>query len=334
MFARLGETIKAYCMGSGGRFAPCASVMMATLARPEGERRYLLALPNNSQPAKRPLVIVLHGAGASAEQLLGLAFPPSPLSVWLEIAEREKIVLVAPDAGEDGWSDCFASDVRVAKKNDVAFVSAIIDHTIEEHHVDPERVYVMGVSRGGLLAYRIAVEIPHKLASFSALLAGMPRPSHVRVPRRPLSALIIGATSDPLIPYAGGKYFYTLSYLGAVCSIEDTARFWCELGGLSDTPAVSELAHRHVWDKTRVTLSLWGGNPKQLQVGLYKIIDGGHAEPSASQRYPSWITKLVGRQNADFEVAEAAWTFFRDKRREAYSDDATPFVASTAGVSA
>lgn len=48
-------------------------------------------------------------------------------------------------------------------------------------------------------------------------------------------------------------------------------------------------------------------------MGLYKIENGGHAEPSITKRYPYFINKLVGRQNADFEVAEAAWEFFREK---------------------
>lgn len=292
-------------------------MIVKSLNRPEGGRRYLMALPSKTPCSKRPLVIALHGTGATAEQLFGMAFPPSPLSVWLEIAERDDVVVVAADAGEDGWSDCFASDARVAKQDDVAFISAIIDHAIAEHEADPERVYVMGVSRGGLLAYRIAAEIPHKLAAFSAVLACMPPPERVRMPSKPLSALIIGATADPLMPYTGGKYFYALRFLDQVSSIEDSARFWCELAGLTETSAVSELAHRHDWDKTRVVLYLWGGDPTKLQVGLYKIIDGGHAEPSIAQRYPSWINKLVGQQNADLEVAEAAWTFFKDKCRAA-----------------
>lgn len=315
MFANIGRAIKVACCGSSNSSAPRARIVAKHLMRPEGERRYLLALPSKSPTSKRPLVIALHGAGASAEQLFGMAFPPSPLSVWLEIGEREEIVVAAADAGKGGWSDCFASDARVAQKDDVAFIAAIIDHTIAEHEVDPERVYIIGVSRGGLLTYRVAAEIPHKLAGFSAVLACMPPPDRMRMPIKPLSALIIGATADPLMPYKGGKYFYTLGFLDPVTSIEDSARFWCELAGLSGKPAMSELTHRHAWDKTRMTHYLWGEDPAQLQVGLYKIDGGGHAEPSSTQRYPVWINKLVGRQNADLEVAEAAWAFFKDKRR-------------------
>jgi polyhydroxybutyrate depolymerase len=51
-----------------------------------------------------------------------------------------------------------------------------------------------------------------------------------------------------------------------------------------------------------------------LQVGLYRIDGAGHAEPSRLKRYPRFINWLTGLQNADLEVAEAAWDFFREKR--------------------
>jgi polyhydroxybutyrate depolymerase len=71
----------------------------ATLDRPEGLRHYLIATPPARQPGKRALVVVLHGGGASARQVMGLAYPSSPLSVFLKIAAREEIVVIAPDAG-------------------------------------------------------------------------------------------------------------------------------------------------------------------------------------------------------------------------------------------
>jgi len=314
MLGRLRAGLKATFLGTAAGSSACAQTAPGTLLRPEGMRSYLLAQPGRRQEGKRPLVIVLHGAGASAEQVMGQAFPPSPLSVWLEIAERENVVVLAADAGAGGWSDCFASAERVAKKDDVAFVSALIDKAVAEYDVDAARVYLIGVSRGGLLAYRAAVEIPHKLAAFSAVLSCMPPPHAAPAPTVALPALIIGCTADPLMPYRGGKYFYTLGFLDPVCSIEDSARTWRELAGLADQASVLELPKLNRWDKTRATRWMWGDAADGLQVGLYKIENGGHAEPSITKRYPYFINKLVGRQNADFEVAEAAWEFFREKR--------------------
>lgn len=288
--------------------------MSATLGRPEGTRRYLVATPPAGTPGGRGLIVVLHGAGASAEQVLGLAFPPSPLSLWLNIAARDQLVVIAPDAGNGGWSDCFASDERVARKNDVAFIDALIEHAITHHHVDPARVYLIGVSRGGWMAYAAAIALPHKLAAFSVILAGMPPPGRITMPSTPLPALIFGCTADPLIRYHGGKPWYAFGFAEPVRSIEESVQVWRELAGLPDTPVVVKLPVGDPQGRTSVTRYMWGEAADHLQVGLYRIDGAGHAEPSRLKRYPRFINWLTGLQNADLETAEAAWEFFREKR--------------------
>jgi len=306
--------MRAAFLGSSHSAGPCAAVTPVQLQRPEGQRDYLLALPRKPPSGKRPLVVILHGAGASAKQVLGMAFPPSPLSVWLEIAEREGVIVAAADAGKGGWSDCFAGDERVAKKDDVAFIGAIIDDAIARHGADPGRVHVIGVSRGGLMAYRVAAEIPQRLAAFSALLACMPPPGRARQPTVALPALILGCTHDPFMPYEGGKRLLTLGILEPMMGIEASARVWRELAGLADAPLVEAMTRADGRGRTRATRFLWGeaGGP---QVALYRIDGGGHAEPSRLKRYPELINRLVGPQNGDFDIAEVAWDFFRDKRR-------------------
>ena len=310
---RFKAALRAAFLGSSARSGPCADVLPVSLQRPEGRRDYLLALPGKPASGKRPLVVILHGAGASARQVLGMAFPPSPLSVWLEIAQREQVIVAAADAGKGGWSDCFAGAARVARKDDVAFIGAIIDDAIARHGADPDRVCVIGVSRGGLMAYRVAVEIPHKLAAFSALLACMPPRGRAAAPTVPLSALILACTDDPFMPYGGGKHFRTLGFLEPMMGIADSVRVWRELAGLSDIPHVQAIAPAAGGNGTRATRYLWGA-AQGPQVALYRIDGGGHAEPSRLKRYPGIINRLVGPQNADVETAEAAWDFFRDKR--------------------
>jgi polyhydroxybutyrate depolymerase len=69
--------------------APTAPVVEIDMLRPEGLRHYLQAVPTGPVAGMRPMV-VLRGSGASAAQVQGMAFPPSPLSVSLEISQRER----------------------------------------------------------------------------------------------------------------------------------------------------------------------------------------------------------------------------------------------------
>lgn len=319
MFSHAGVTahVNAIFRGSSDSAGPGLVPVSATLERPEGPRCYLVAAPPGKTPGGRGLIVVLHGAGASARQVMGLAFPPSPLSVWLEIAAREQLVVMAPDAGKGGWTDCFASSERKAKKDDVGFIGALIDRAVAEHDVDPARVYLIGVSRGGWMAYAVAKALPHRLAAFSSVLAGMPPPGRVQEPATPLPALIVGCTADPLIRYRGGKPWYAFRMAEPVSGIEDSAHAWRLLAGLPDTPHVTRLPMLDPRARTSVTRFLWGDDPHGLQVGLYRIEGAGHAEPSRLKRYPRFVNWLTGLQNGDLEVAEAAWEFFRDKRSRA-----------------
>ncbi|KQV45890.1 hypothetical protein ASE26_02755 [Duganella sp. Root198D2] len=288
------------------------------MMRPEGPRHYLKAVPGRQTGAKRPLVVVLHGSGASAEQVLGLAFPFSPLSVWLEIAEREQAVVVAPDGiklrGQRAWNDGFAAVWSNPQCDDVAFIGAVIDRAIAEDGVDPERVCVIGVSKGGMMAYRVAVELAPRLAAFATVLAAMPQRACYSMPTIPLPALIVAGEQDPFIPYSGGKSFVTLWFAAPALGIEATTALWRKLAGLEGTPAVEQVPAAQ-GDSTRAIRHTWGDDSSALQIVLLKIAGGGHAEPSRKKRYPGMFSLFPGQQNAAVEISEEAWAFFKDKRR-------------------
>ncbi len=284
-------------------------------------RHFLKGTPSQAAAGKRPLVIVLHGAGASAAQVLGMAFPPSPLSVWLDIAEREQLLVIAPDGcqrrGERCWNDGNAGISANPRADDVGLVGALIDLAIAEDDVDPARVYVIGVSKGGMLAYRLASEIGARLAAFSAVLAAMPVATTYDAPAVALPALIVAGTADLLIPYARRRQFYRYkifsSLIAPLLTVEETVAVWRGLAGLSGAPQVSMVAQHKPGAPTRVSCYTWGDDAR-CQVTLVRIDGGGHAEPSISQRYPGMMRWFPGAQNGDVEVAELAWQFFSKQR--------------------
>jgi polyhydroxybutyrate depolymerase len=313
IISTLSTALKSGFLGIDTQSANIAKVTPHELMRPEGMRHYLMALPSQNVTEKRPLVVILHGGGASAKQVLGMAFPPSPLSVWLEIAEREQLVVVAPEGCKKGWNDSFADVANKPQTDDTGFIEAIIDLAIANHAVDPARVFVIGVSKGGTMAYRLASEIAPKLAGFAAVLATMPAKSVCPPTKTAISALIIANTKDPFIPFNGGKFFYT-PLLSPMISAEETVAVWRNLAGLADTPTVTQIAHSNRHNPTSAKRYVWGTDPKKIQVSFVKVDRAGHTEPSQLKRYPWLLTRLIGAQNADIEVAEEAWAFFKDKR--------------------
>jgi polyhydroxybutyrate depolymerase len=292
------------------------------MVRPEGTRHYFVADPAPKVDHRIPLVILLHGHTGSAQQLLGQGIGAAPLSLWLEIAANEGVVVIAADGakGSDdkqGWNDCRADAASNPRTDDVGFVAALIDLAVKENQVDPKRVYVMGMSNGGFMAFRAGIELPNRIAAIATVGASMAANSQCQTPAKQLSVLMINGDADPLVPYRGGDVrFYSQKSRGSSLAVEDAARSWRLLDGLAEQPAETrDFPKLDSNDKTYARLRSWGSDPKRYQVELIRVEGGGHVEPSIRQRIGGLYRGLVGAQNGDFEAAEEAWRFFKDKSR-------------------
>lgn len=304
----------------------CAASMAATirpldLPRPEGPRHVLVATPDRAAAGPRPLVVLLHGHGGSAAQLLGQQHTAAPLSVWLQIAEREGWLLAAPDGlngadGHPGWNDCRSDAANNPRSDDVGLLAALIDEMVSRQQADPARVFLMGMSNGGMMSFRAAAALGPRLAAFATVSAAMPADLSCVPTPHPLSALIVAGTADPLVPYAGGEvHFMSRVSRGRVLGAQASAAYWRELARLPAEPWRREsLPHRDSADPTRAERTVWGADPAKLQVELLRIEGGGHIEPSLSQRPRRLYTSIVGEQNGDLEMAEEAFAFFKGKR--------------------
>lgn len=309
--------------------AGAAGLQAVELARPDGERHYLVQVPEAAgEGAAHPLIILLHGHGGSAAQLMGEQHSAAPMSVWRRIAARDGVIVAAPDGlrggdGHAGWNDCRSDAAGNPPSDDVGFIDALIEREIAQHHADPQRLYAMGMSNGGVFVYRLAMELHHPLAGIVAVSASMPAASRCAAPSRPVSLLVIGGTADPLMPYEGGDiHFVTQTSRGKVIGAEASVAAWRQVDGLAEQPAHSEvLAQADAKDRTRVTRTVWGAEPAGLQVELLRIEGGGHVEPSRTQRYARLYLSFVGAQNGDVEAAEEAWDFLKPKHLTGKYDD-------------
>lgn len=296
-----------------------ATITSAEIARPEGPRHYLMATPAQMAAGKRPLVIVLHGHTGSANLVFGKERLNDPMQQWLEIADREQLLVIAPDGmkgGDDkrGWNDCRADASTNPKSDDVGLIGALIDKAVADNNADPDRVYVIGMSNGGIMTFRLGVELAPRLAAIATVAALWPAKSLCPAPIHPLPLLMVHGTADKVVPYAGGEVGHMLlKGRGTTLSADQTLALWRKPLHLSDAATKEEsLPHQRESGDTSVRHFVWG----QDQLEFYQVERGGHSEPSIHHRM-GWIAgALLGAQNADFEVAGEAWRFFRDKRRQ------------------
>ncbi|GLH71924.1 polyhydroxybutyrate depolymerase [Geothrix limicola] len=310
----------ALLVGCLGIPAQAASITEGIVATKDGPRHFLVAVPAGPAQPRRPLVIVLHGHMGNAKNTLGTGLQERcPLSAWAAIADREGLVVAALDGakgedGKQGWNDGRPGSTGNPTTDDVAFAKAVIDRMERDQNTDPQRVYAMGMSNGGVFTFRLALELDHPLAAIAATCASMPG-DHAPAPAsRPMSVLMIEGTKDPLMPYEGGQVHFYKKLRGAVLGTEASLAYWRKVDGLGGVPTQQTIPPAgRSGDPTRVTRMTWG-DPGGPQVVLLKVEGGGHCEPSLAHRYGLLYTAVCGKQNGDVESAEEAWRFFRDKR--------------------
>ena len=114
---------------------------------------YQLFLPRGYQAdgkANWPLLIFLHGSGERGDDVARVKVHGPP-----KIADRDPafpFILVSPLLGTDqDW--------------DIARLDRLLDYIIRTYRVDPARIYLTGLSRGGHATWRWAMAEPHKFAA-------------------------------------------------------------------------------------------------------------------------------------------------------------------------
>jgi len=290
-------------------------ILDQTIAINGTEREYHIFVPND-QP-NNPVVVLLHGNTGSSDQSLGLTNAKSPQKVWLSIAEQNNFILVVPNGSlgsteRRGWNDCRNDAEGQPPMNDVLFIDQLLGKVQTDYGYNTGKVFIAGVSNGGIMALRLAMEIPEKITAFSAVIASMPENSECINSTVPISALFMNGTDDPIIPYEGGQ---VPGNRGKVKSTEESMAYWIDRNGTSESPIVGIIPDRNTDDDCTAERFLYTNGTNNTEVALYKITNGGHTEPSISERYSNIYLSIVGNQNADFEMAAKIWAFFKDKSK-------------------
>ena len=266
------------------------------------DRTYLLHLPA-SHPAKNvPLVIVLHGSGGSGRGM-------ERLTGFSAVANREGFAVVYPDGLWRNWNDG-RGRIAFPRTDDAGFLIALIDRLTNAGIVDPHRVYVAGISNGGMMAQRLACEAPDKVAAVASVAATLPeRIAPDCKPLRPVSMLFIHGTKDPLVPYTGGEITspHGIPSGSRVFSLDGTARFWATRDGCPDSPESSSLPDR-ASDGTTVRVVRYHSCRDGSAVEAYTVDGGGHTWPGGLQYLPKF---LIGKTSHNLNADETMWEFFR-----------------------
>jgi polyhydroxybutyrate depolymerase len=197
--------------------------------------------------------------------------------------------------------------------DDVGFLSALIDRMISEENADPSRVFATGISNGGFMSLRLAMERSDRVAAVAAVAAGIPKVLEARRPANPVAVLLCNGTEDRRIPYGGGRMPRLGGSCGDVLSTPATARWWAASNGCTGAPVGRGLPDRDPSDGTRVSVVTYEPCAAGTAVVLYRVDGGGHTWPNGLQYLPRF---LVGRVTHDVDGTREIFDFLaRHARR-------------------
>jgi predicted peptidase len=113
---------------------------------------YLLYLPPEYEKTKArwPLMVFLHGIREVGDKLAKVRIH-GPLKIGWMRGRKLPFVVVSPQSPEEGWN--------------VPALNALLDEVVKLPRIDPDRVYLTGLSMGGAGTWAFAAAHPDRFAA-------------------------------------------------------------------------------------------------------------------------------------------------------------------------
>jgi len=133
------------------------------------ERSFRVNLPSDTNDPI-PLMIILHGLGETSAAWYGVA----------SYTTNQGFATVRPESGTflsnsgTGNVKLWNAILDTARFDDVLFISDVIDYMLTNYDfIDHDRIYVLGSSNGGYMAYRLACDLAYRITSFTSVTGNM-----------------------------------------------------------------------------------------------------------------------------------------------------------------
>ncbi|HET6881825.1 MAG TPA: PHB depolymerase family esterase [Pirellulales bacterium] len=240
-------------------------------------RSYVVHVPKQpAASAPLPVVLALHGATMNGAMM-----------AWFTDLNRKAdeagFLAVYPN-GTGRRSSLFWNGGNCcgwAMQNnidDVAFINALLDELMKDYAIDTRQIFATGMSNGGIMVYRLAAELSHRIAAV-APVAGCMETAMGNL-KRPVSLLHFHGTDDDFVPFKGGKGKKSITGT-PFRSVEQSIEIWVKANGCPESPAVDVLSQDG--DGMTVTRKTYGPGKDGAEVALIAIEGGGHTWPGKNR---------------------------------------------------
>ena len=241
------------------------SFVTRSFAGPEGAREYRLFIPSRPQ-APATLVVMLHGCNQTADDFaVGTGMN--------RLAERDGLFVAYPvQTGRANAQRCwnwFEPRDQGRTTGEAAIVAGLTRAVMAEHAIDPDRVFIAGLSAGGAAAANIARAFPDLYAAVgvhSGLAA-----SCARDVGSAMMAMQMGAAGQ-----GGGPAVPTIVFHGeddATVSIRNADQVLAQAGAAALTPSREHFdGDGHAFTRTR-----YADAAGRVMLEDWRVRGAGHA---------------------------------------------------------
>lgn len=293
----LGTTACAMAARPGKRLSEPSGAASQHLTVKGVEREYLL-LDARRGRGPAPLVIALHGGGGNGSTMVPR---------WRSVAAREGLVVAFPEglgrtARMGTWNAGGCCGFAMSENSDdVGFIGALIDRLVADGTVDPARVYVTGMSNGGMLTHKVAIAYPGKVAA-AAVVAGAMF-GNEKAPASPVPIMIMHGEKDQVVGFEGGT-----SPMGLVARsqsrpflpVRSAVDFWARADGCRAVKTQGQIG------KDEVVIETHDQCRNGSEVVFYRLLSATHTWPGSTNT----MRMLETTPYKAIDATETAWSFF------------------------
>jgi polyhydroxybutyrate depolymerase len=251
-------------------------------------RKYILFVPENIGGTS-PLVFALHGYGGSAQGMM-------EFSQMNSVAAQYGFVVCYPQGvfGPDhknSWNAGYSND----EVDDVKFLTTLARHVQSEYQCSEKNTFCTGMSNGADMSYVLACKATEVFSAIAPVAGCMMETTFNQCrPGKTVPVFEMHGTKDDITLWDGDPN-YSEKY-GGYKSVRETINFWvkhnnCQVEETTSLPDVNLDDHSHIISEK------YTNNEKNVQVVLYKIVNGHHDWPGS-------------QGNMDIIAAEEIWKFF------------------------
>ncbi|PKK87369.1 MAG: hypothetical protein CVV64_22205 [Candidatus Wallbacteria bacterium HGW-Wallbacteria-1] len=183
--------------------------------------------------------------------------------------------------------------------DDVGFIDTMLAQLLKDYPIDPKRVYITGLSNGGMMSHRLGTELSDKITAIAPVISGLF--GDEKQPAQPVAALMINGMLDESVPYLGGAPGGGFSQRWRGTPIKPAsyqADFWAKANDCEAKVTEQDLGFAMHWKHNC---------PNQKTVELYLVKDNGHAWPGGQPG-----TRRADTPSQAMNATDVIWTFFRN----------------------